>query len=111
MAGGAIVVHGLAGCDKTRAALAALRDRGAVLADIRADPPPRAVLAGWLERLGPGLLNRASATWRALDPAARDADPLDLLVRHPVLMKRPVIAGGDRLTLGWTPAVRAAWGL
>jgi arsenate reductase-like glutaredoxin family protein len=104
-----IAIHGLKACDSTRAAMKALRSEGAVLVDLRETPVPRAVLAAWLERLGPGLLNRASATWRGLGEAERQEDPLDLMDRHPALIKRPVIVAGDRVTLGWSPAVRIDW--
>jgi arsenate reductase-like glutaredoxin family protein len=104
-----IQVYGLKTCDTTRAALKALASRGAVLVDLRDTPVGRAVLSDWLARLGPGLVNRASATWRGLGEAERLEEPLDLMARHPALIKRPVIAQGNRLTLGWSPAVQSGW--
>jgi arsenate reductase-like glutaredoxin family protein len=103
------VVHGLRTCDTTRAALKALAGQGAGLRDVREDPLPREVLADWLARLGPGLVNRGSATWRGLGEEERQADPLTLLMRHPALMKRPVVTRGERLTMGWSGPVRIAW--
>jgi arsenate reductase-like glutaredoxin family protein len=104
-----IIVHGLKACDSTRAALKALAGRGARLHDLREAPVGEAVLRDWLARLGPGLLNRASATWRGLPEAERLDEPVALMLRYPALIKRPVIAAGERLTLGWTAPVRALW--
>ncbi len=82
------------------------------LSDIRAEPVPREVLTRWLEAVGPDVLvNRRSTTWRNLSEAERAGDPLDLLAAHPTLMKRPVIVTGDRVLVGWTPAVRRELGL
>lgn len=104
-----ITVHGLRNCDKTRAALRALGPGGALLHDLRENPLPVEVLKDWMKRLGPGLVNRSSTTWRSLGSDDQAADPLDLLVRFPTLLKRPVIAEGDRLTMGWTRAVQDEW--
>jgi arsenate reductase-like glutaredoxin family protein len=54
-------------------------------------------------------VNRASATWRGLPEAERLDDPVALMRRYPTLVKRPVIAAGERLTLGWSDKVRAGW--
>lgn len=104
-----IVVHGLKACDTTRAAMKALRSDGAVLVDLRDTPVGRATLQDWLGRLGPGLLNRASTTWRELAETEREEDPLDLMERYPAIIKRPVIEADGRLTLGWSPRVRSDW--
>lgn len=108
-----IVVNGLRACDACRAARAALEADGRAvrLRDLRAEPPGPAEIEAWLARLGPGLLNRRSATWRGLTEADRAGDPVAAMAAHPALIKRPVIADGDALHLGWTPAVRTALGL
>ncbi|MCV6595881.1 MAG: arsenate reductase [Mangrovicoccus sp.] len=102
-------VYGLKTCDTCRKAVRALTEAGyqAQLVDIRAEPLSGDVLTLWLERLGPGLLNTRSTTWRGLDEPARALPPLDLLQAHAALMKRPVIAFGDDLYLGWGKDVQA----
>jgi arsenate reductase len=105
----AMIVHGLRTCETTKAALKALAGAGATLRDVREDPVDPATLRSWLARLGPALVNRASTTWRGLPEAERTLSELDLLRRHPTLMKRPVIEDGDRLTLGWSRDIQAAW--
>ena len=106
-----MIVHGLKNCDRTRAAVKALVAAGKapVVRDLRDDPPAADEISGWLARLGPRLVNRASTTWRGLTESERAAESVDLLCRHPTLIKRPVIADGARLTLGWDARVEASW--
>jgi len=103
--GCAMIVYGLKNCDTCRKAVAALE--GAVLCDLRAEGLPDAVLDEALARFGAALVNTRSATWRGLDDRARQQDPRSLLRAHPALMKRPLIAAGGRLWLGWTDETRA----
>lgn len=108
-----IEIHGLKACDTCRKAVRVLVAAGhdVTLHDVRTDPVPRDVLADWLGRFGPGLVNRASTTWRGLSADDRARDPVDLLADHPALMKRPVIVAGDAVHLGWTAPVQAALGV
>lgn len=107
-----MILYHLKTCDTCRKAVAALKPRSPTLVDIRAEGVPRATLQGWLDKLGPDLLvNRKSTTWRGLSEAERAAPPLDLLLAHPTLMKRPVIVDGNTVHVGWGPAVRAALGV
>ncbi len=108
-----ITIYGLKACDTCRTAQRVLSAAGhdVTLRDVRVDPVTRDVLADWLARLGPGLVNRASTTWRGLPEAERARDPVDLLADHPALMKRPVIVAGDAAHLGWTAPVQAALGV
>jgi len=108
-----IAIYGLKACDTCRKAAKALAGAGhdVVLHDVRADPVPRDMLADWLARLGPGLVNRKSTTWRGLSDAEHARDPVDLLADHPALMKRPVIVTGDAVHLGWTAPVQGALGV
>ena len=58
------------------------------------------------------VINRRSTTWRGLDQAEREGDPVDLLKAHPALMKRPLIVLADGATMiGWDDGARAAMGL
>ena len=109
----AVNLIGLATCDTCRKARAALEAAGAEVRfrDVRADPPRRDEITGWLAHFGEALVNRRSTTWRGLDQAARARDPVDLLLAHPTLMKRPVLIRGDRRHLGWDKAALAALGL
>jgi len=103
---------GLKTCDTTRKALAALRAAGHEVAftDVRESGIDPGFAAALVALSGDRALNRASATWRALGDGERALPAEELLVRHPLLMKRPVIEGdGGRRSQGWTPEVRALW--
>lgn len=101
---------GIPTCDTCRKARKALEDAGheVQFRDIRKAPLGEAERAALLAAFGEALINRKSATWRALDAAARALPPAALLVEYPTLMKRPVIRQGDHLHLGWGPETRAA---
>ena len=95
-------------CRKARRALEAA-GHAVTFRDVRdapLTPNERRVL---LDRFGEAkLINRNSATWRALSEAERAADADSLLAAHPALMKRPVIDDGAQWHLGWGAPVRAA---
>jgi arsenate reductase len=79
--------------------------------DVRADGVPETILQRSLAEFGEKLLNTRSTTWRQLEPQEREKAPLDLLLAHPTLMKRPLIEDGGQLYLGWTPETRQALGV
>lgn len=99
-------IYGLKACDTCRKALKALD--GAELVDVRAEGMPEDVLKAAHAQFGPALLNTRSTTWRGLGEAERGGDPITLIKAHPALMKRPLIARGDELYLGWSEETRAA---
>ena len=101
-----MILYGLKTCDTCRKALKQLKN--AEFCDIRSDGVPENVLKSADAQFGAALVNRRSTTWRGLSEAERAAPPLDLLARYPTLMKRPLIAVGDRLYLGWDAEVQAA---
>ena len=94
-----VLIYGLKTCDTCRKAKNALPQ--AQLIDVREEGVPEAVLTQAYERFGTALLNTRSTTWRGLDDDAREEEPLTLIKAHPALMKRPLIAKGDALFLGW----------
>jgi arsenate reductase len=70
----------------------------------------RATLAGWIDRVGwETLLNRAGTTFRKLPEADRqgldEARAIELMLALPSMIKRPVLASGDRLLVGFRPDV------
>ncbi len=89
-------VLGLKNCDKTRAAMKALKDEGhdPVLVDLRAEGLGAEDLAAILAAFGDKAINRASATWRGLDDKEKARPMAELLADHPALLKRPVIEDG-----------------
>jgi arsenate reductase len=99
-------IYGLKNCDTCRKAVRALPD--AALVDVRVGGVPDAVLQAAWDSFGVALLNTRSTTWRGLPDAERQETPLDLIRRHPALMKRPLIDMGGTLYLGWGADVQAA---
>ena len=99
-----MVIYGLKNCDTCRKAAKALPQ--ALLRDVRAEPLEAAELERFLQEFGEALINKKSATWRQMSDEDRTAAPLAMLAAHPALMKRPVIAHGDALFLGWGEETR-----
>jgi arsenate reductase len=104
-----MIIYGLKNCDTCRKALKALPN--AELVDVSVTPLPRELLDRGLATFGEKLVNTKSTTWRGLDEDERAKPPKDLLEAHPKLMKRPLIADGDALYLGWDKTTQAALGV
>tara|TARA_R110002020_G_scaffold400596_6_gene610809 strand:- start:56777 stop:57097 length:321 start_codon:yes stop_codon:yes gene_type:complete len=103
-----MILYGLKNCDTCRKALKALPS--ATLVDVRVDGVPDDILARAHQQFGAALLNTRSTTWRGLDEAERGQPPLELIAKHPALMKRPLIAADGTLYLGWAKDVQQALG-
>ena len=105
-----VIVYGIPTCETCREARKSFESNGLDVRfrDVRTEPLTYADIARFLVAFGPKLVNTRSKTWRALSDAERSAAPADLLIAHPVLMKRPVIEAGKTLTLGWDAAAQAA---
>lgn len=103
------ILYGLATCDTCRKARRALESAGrpVVFRDVREAPLSGDEMARFLGAFGDRLVNRASTTWRGLSDDARGESAAALLAAHPTLMKRPVIAIGDGLLLGWNDDVQS----
>ena len=68
------------------------------------------VLAGWCAQVGWGtLLNRAGTTFRKLPEGQKtgltERKAIELMVAQPSMIKRPVLALGKRLVVGFKPEV------
>lgn len=105
-----ITLYGIRTCDTCRRARRALEAAGqqVTFVDLRETPPARETVADWLDRLGPQLMNTRSTTWRSLTEAERTGPPVDLMLVHPTLIKRPVLEREGTLHLGWGKDVQAA---
>ena len=104
--GAAMILYGLKTCDTCRKALKSLPD--AHFVDVRDDGVPSDLLKSAHATFGAALLNTRSTTWRQLDEAERQRNPLELLADHPTLMKRPLIDAAGKLYLGWGKDVQTA---
>lgn len=96
-------LFGLKTCDTCRKALKKLAEREVSVdyVDVRKDGIPEEDLIAIYDAFGADMLNKASATWRALSEEERAADPMDLVRAHPTLMKRPMIAAEGTWFRGW----------
>lgn len=98
-------------CSKSRAALALLRGRGIEpeVIEYLQSPPDAKSLRALLKALhiGPRALLRAGQPeyrQNRLDrPQLTDAEIIDVIVRQPVLMERPVVVAGKRAVIGRPP--------
>ena len=99
----AALIYGLKNCDTCRKALKALPE--AKLVDVRADGLPEGLLDSAFEQFGAAVLNTRSTTWRGLSDGEKAGDPTAMISTHPALMKRPLIAIGNSLFLGWNKEI------
>ncbi|USU12141.1 arsenate reductase [Sphingomonadaceae bacterium OTU29THOMA1] len=108
-------VSGIRNCDTMKKARAWLDAEGIAyhFHDYKIAGVDRTTLEGWVDRIGwEALLNRARTTFRKLpeaDKVGLDAGKaVDLMLAHPSMIKRPVVAHGDTLLVGFRPAEWAA---
>ena len=105
-----ITLYGISNCDTVKQARAWLADRGHEVAfhDFKKLGLERAIVVAWLEQLDwEVLVNRKGTTWRKLPDARRagvtdKASALDLMLESPSVIKRPVLAWADTLSVGFS---------
>lgn len=98
-------------CSKSREALALLRERGIEprVVEYLKTPPTATELEGILQAAGlePGdLMRKGEDVYRELGIDAGDftrEELVDLMVRHPILIERPVVVSGDQAVVGRPP--------
>ena len=106
-------LYGIETCDQVRKAKQWLRGRALEVQwhDFRRDGLAPERLAHWMSHLPwDALLNRRGLTWRQL-PAQERAGVVDaasaaeLMLAHPLLIKRPVLELDDRILVGFSEAL------
>lgn len=110
-----MILYGIRNCDTVRKARAWLDGAGVahVFHDYKVSGVSEAELRRWVERLGwEALLNRSGTTFRKL-PEADKADlhaerAIALMLAHPSAIRRPVLAAGNTLLVGFQPDAYAA---
>ncbi|MBI3416786.1 MAG: arsenate reductase (glutaredoxin) [Verrucomicrobia bacterium] len=97
-------------CSKSREVLALLRERGVepVVVEYLKSPLTSAQLSLLLQMLGikpHALLRTKEDEYREfnLSPASPEAEIINILAAHPVLMERPVVVVGKRAVIGRPP--------
>lgn len=103
-------IYGIKTCDTVRRARSWLDSRGIsyVFHDFRVEGLDRTLIEEWRGRVGwEILLNRSSATFRALPEARKasldDEQALELMLEFPTLVKRPILATGEVIAVGFKP--------
>jgi arsenate reductase len=110
-----VVIHGIKACDTMKKARALLDARGVAydFHDYKAVGIDTATLAAWAGQVGwETLLNRSGTTFRALpEPQKQNLDQaraIALMTAQPSMIKRPVLAKGASLIVGFKPEAYAA---
>ena len=109
-----IQVYGIANCDTVKKARMWLTEHGLAYEfhDFKKMGVPESSLDHWIQIIGwESLLNRKGTTWRKLDASTQAsvqdaASARDVMMRHPSLIKRPVV---EWPTQGTLPAVSVSF--
>ncbi|MEW5686251.1 MAG: ArsC family reductase [Pseudomonadota bacterium] len=103
-------LYGIKNCDTMKKAWTWLDQNGVAydFHDYKKVGIDRATLEGWVKRLGwEVVLNRAGTTFKKLPDADKTgldaARAVDLMLAQPSMIKRPVLAVGDDLYVGFKP--------
>ncbi len=110
-----VTIHGIKACDTMKRARAWLDQAGIAydFHDYKAQGIGEATLRGWVRQVGwETLLNRSGTTFRKLPEAEREkldeAKAVRLMLAQPSMIKRPVLAVGGALLVGFKPEAYAA---
>lgn len=97
-------------CGKSRATLALIEAHGLAprIVEYLKAPPTRAELKAILEKLGmkpEQLLRKGEAIYKSeyAGKTMTDSQWIDAMVKHPILIERPIVIRGDRAVLGRPP--------
>lgn len=104
-----IILAGIKNCDRVQSARSWLQENGIkyVFLDLRSDLFVRHILGKWMEKVDwIILLNKRSSTWRGLDDKDRtgldEARAMALMMKHPTLIKRPVLQMENVIEVGFS---------
>lgn len=104
------ILFGISNCDTVRKARRWLeqRDLAYRFHDFRKDGLTSRQIKSWLKQVDwEALLNKRGRTWRELseqDKKVHSANQaVDLCVRYPALIKRPVLDNGGNIEIGFDP--------
>ena len=105
----AVVIYHNPRCNKSRQTLALLEARGIKprIVEYLKTPPDQAELKRLLRLLGLAprrLLRKKEAAEAGLDePGLSDAQLIAGMVKHPIVLERPIVVNGERAALGRPP--------
>jgi arsenate reductase len=107
-----ITLYGIPNCDQVKKARTWLDARGHPYAfhDFKRAGVTQSLIDDWLRHLGWEILvNRKGTTWRALSDTRKAAivdahSAIALILEAPSIVKRPVLAVGDAVHVGFSDA-------
>lgn len=105
----AVTIYHNPRCNKSRQTLALLEERGLKprIVEYLRTPPDAAELKRLLTLLGLSprqLLRKKEAAEAGLDkPSLSDAELIAGMVKHPIVIERPIVVSGERAALGRPP--------
>ncbi len=105
-----VLLYGIPNCDTVKKARTWLEANGVAYTfhDFKKQGVDEAMLRGWLAHVPLStLLNKKGTTYRALSDAEKanadnEADAIALMQQSPSLIKRPVLAHGGKVAVGFT---------
>ena len=107
----ALTIYGIKNCDTMKKARAALDKKRLAydFHDYKVKGIDKTKLEGWGKKVGwETLLNRAGTTFKNLPDKDKEGltekKAIALMLAQPSMIKRPVLAVGDRLLVGFRPA-------
>lgn len=104
------ILYGIANCDKVKKARKWLEDHGIpyTFHDFRKDGLTTEQVSRWYNHLQDSMINRRSTTWRNLPESERacssQTEVVDLLVKHPTLIQRPVLEHREQILMNFSEA-------
>jgi arsenate reductase len=105
-----ITLYGIKNCDSVKKARSWLDARHIAYAfhDYRVDGLEPNLLSRFVGQLGiDAILNQRSTNWRQLDDAQKQDLTVEkaqqLILNNPTLLKRPIVAIGQQLLVGFNP--------
>lgn len=105
-----ITVYGIKNCDSVKKARVWLDAQQITYSfhDYRVDGLEPDLLSQFIDRLGvDAILNQRSTSWRQLNEAQKQDLTIEkaqqLILNNPTLLKRPIVAIGEQLLVGFNP--------
>ncbi len=106
-----VIIYHNPRCTKSRQTLQLLQEQGIEpeVIEYLKTPPDRKTLSAIIAMLGitpRELMRRKEAPWKELgldDPSIPDGKLIDAMVRHPILIERPIVIAGKQAALGRPP--------
>lgn len=98
-----VFIYSLSSCDTCKKSRKALKEKSISLTerDVRRDGIDPNDARQMVLQCGESVVNKRSTTWRSLDQASRQCDPVDLILEHTTLLKRPAICVDGVWQVGW----------